>query len=93
MAKPGDLLVIFSDGISEAANAEEEEFWEERLLHVIEDNWGKSSGEIYEAILTRIQSFLGRQLPQDDQTLMVVRLQPISSNPSSLHSQAEILTS
>jgi len=93
VAQPGDLLLIFSDGISEAANADDEEFGEERLLHAIEDNWGKSAGEICEAILARIRSFLGRQLPQDDQTLMVVRLQPISSNPSTLLSEAEILTS
>jgi hypothetical protein len=89
----GDLLVIFSDGISEAANAEEEEFGEERLLEVIEDNWQKSSGEICEAILARIRSFLGRQWPQDDQTLMIARLQPIRSDLSSLRSQTEGVTS
>jgi sigma-B regulation protein RsbU (phosphoserine phosphatase) len=92
-AQPGDLLVIFSDGISEAANAKEEEFGEERLLEVIEENWEKSSEEICDAILARIRSFLGSQWPQDDQTLMVVRLQPISLDLSSLRSQTESLTS
>jgi hypothetical protein len=93
VAQAGDLLVIFSDGISEAANAEEEEFGEERLLHVIEDNWEKSSAEICESILARIRSFLGRQWPQDDQTLMVVRLQPIGSDLAPLRSQDETATS
>jgi Stage II sporulation protein E (SpoIIE) len=74
----GDLLVIFSDGIPEAANAKQEEFSEERLLRVIEDNWEHSSSEIRDAILGRVRSFLGRQLPQDDQTLMVVRFEPVS---------------
>jgi len=93
VAQAGDLLVIFSDGISEAANAEEEEFGEERLLEVIEDNWQKSSGEICDSILARIRSFLGRQWPQDDQTLMIARLQPIRPDLSSLCSQTESVTS
>jgi hypothetical protein len=82
VAQAGDLLVIFSDGISEAANDQQEEFGEERLLHVVEDNWEKSSAEICDSILAHIRSFLGRQSPHDDQTLMVVRLQPIRSNPA-----------
>jgi serine phosphatase RsbU (regulator of sigma subunit) len=93
VAQAGDLLVIFSDGISEAANAEEEEFGEERLLQVIEENWEKSSVEICDAILARIRSFLGRRSPQDDQTLMVARLQPISSNLSPGRAQTESVTS
>jgi serine phosphatase RsbU (regulator of sigma subunit) len=93
VVRGGDLLVIFSDGISEAANAEDEEFGEERLLEVIEDNWQKSSAEICEAILARIGSFLVREWPQDDQTLMIARLQPIRSDLSSLRSQTESVTS
>lgn len=93
VAQAGDLLVIFSDGIPEAANAQEEEFGEERLLHVIEENWEKSSGEICDAILARIRSFLGRQWPQDDQTLMVARLQPIRSDLSAPRSETESVTS
>ena len=93
VAQAGDLLVIFSDGISEAANAQEEEFGEERLLQVIQDNWQKSSAEICDSILARIRAFLGRQWPQDDQTLMVVRLQPISSDLGVLGSQTQIATS
>ena len=89
VAQAGDLLVIFSDGISEAANAQEEEFGEERLLQVIEENWEKSSVEICDAIFSRIRAFLGRRFPQDDQTLMVARLQPIRSNLSASDAQTE----
>jgi serine phosphatase RsbU (regulator of sigma subunit) len=85
----GDLLVIFSDGIPEAANAQEEEFGEARLQQVIEDNWENSAGQIRDAILAQVRSFLGRRLPQDDQTLMVVRLQPVRSHPSGLRSEME----
>jgi len=89
----GDLLVIFSDGIPEAANAHGEEFGEARLQRVIEDNWENSASQIRDAILARVRSFLGRRSPQDDQTLMVVRLQPVGSNRSGLRPEAEQVTS
>ncbi len=73
--KPGDLLVVFSDGILEAANSADEEFGEERILKAVEDNWFGSPTEIRDAILSRVRTFLGKELPHDDQTLMVVRLQ------------------
>jgi serine phosphatase RsbU (regulator of sigma subunit) len=73
--QPGDLLVVFSDGILEAANSADEEFGEERILNAVEDNWMGSPTEIRDAILSRVKTFLGKELPHDDQTLMVVRLQ------------------
>jgi hypothetical protein len=76
--QPGDLLVMFSDGIPEAANAKAEEFGEARLLDTIEQNWSKSSSVIGDSIFAGVRAFLGRQPAQDDQTLLVVRLQPVS---------------
>jgi hypothetical protein len=75
--EPGDLLVIFSDGVVEAANARDEEFGEEGVLRVVEENWAKPAIEIRDAILSSVRQYLGKQLPHDDQTLMVVRLQPV----------------
>jgi serine phosphatase RsbU (regulator of sigma subunit) len=75
--QPGDLLVVFSDGILEAANAADEEFGEERILQAVEENWSESPTEICDAVLAKVRNFLGKQLPHDDQTLMVVRLQPV----------------
>lgn len=74
---PGDLLVVFSDGILEAANSQDEEFGEERILPAVEENWGGSPTEICDAILAKVRVFLGKELPHDDQTLMVVRLQKV----------------
>ncbi len=73
--KPGDLLVVFSDGILEAANSADEEFGEERILKAVEDNWPGSPTEIRDAILSRVRTFLGKELPHDDQMPMQVRLQ------------------
>jgi hypothetical protein len=74
---PGDLLVVFSDGILEAANSLDEEFGEERILPAVEESWGGSPTEICDAILAKVRIFLGKELPHDDQTLMVVRLQKV----------------
>ena len=75
MVGAGDLLVIYSDGIVEAADAHEQEFGEERLISVIERNWRKPPAEICESILASTESFVGREAPQDDQTLLIVRLE------------------
>jgi serine phosphatase RsbU (regulator of sigma subunit) len=74
--QPDDLLIVFSDGVLEAANAEDEEFGEERILATVQQNWNRSSLEIRDAILSNVREFLGKELPHDDQTLMVVRLHP-----------------
>jgi sigma-B regulation protein RsbU (phosphoserine phosphatase) len=74
---PGDLLVMYSDGILEAQGKDENEFGEERVRQVIRENWAKSPTEIRNAILSSVRQFLGGQAPHDDQTLLVVRLQPV----------------
>ena len=74
---PGDLLVVFSDGILEAANSLDEEFGEEGVLASIERNPNKAPDEICAAILADVRTFLGKELPQDDQTLLVVRLDAV----------------
>lgn len=74
--QPGDLLVMYSDGILEAQGADEEEFGEERVIRAIRENWNASPNAICAAILADIRRFLGDQAPHDDQTLLVVRLEP-----------------
>ncbi len=75
--QPGDLLVVFSDGILEAANALDQEFGEDRIVDAVRKNWAGSPTEICDAVLAGVRQFLGKMLPHDDQTLMVVRLQKV----------------
>jgi sigma-B regulation protein RsbU (phosphoserine phosphatase) len=70
---PGDLMVLYSDGVVEAANAAEEEFGEERLASIIRENWSRPSIEIRDEIMRQVQAFVGREQVQDDLTLLVVR--------------------
>jgi serine phosphatase RsbU (regulator of sigma subunit) len=73
--QPGDLLVVFSDGIFEALNASDEEFGEERILDVVSRNWTGTPTQICDAVLAGVRTFLGETPAHDDQTLMIVRLQ------------------
>ncbi len=72
--QPGDLLVLYSDGIVEAANATEEEFGEERLCGIIQENCARPSSEILDEILKQVRAFIKEAPPQDDMTLVVARI-------------------
>ena len=76
VVEPDDLLAIYSDGIVEAADPQDEEFGEERLISVIERNRNRPAGEICRAILEEVKSFTGGGLLQDDQTIVITRLTP-----------------
>lgn len=71
--QPGDVLVMFSDGVVEAVNKQGEEFGELRLAELIRANAHRSAGELQEAIVGALRSFTGDCEQQDDVTLLVVR--------------------
>ncbi|MBI3476391.1 MAG: serine/threonine-protein phosphatase [Acidobacteria bacterium] len=81
--KAGDLLVAFTDGISEAMNAADEEFGELRRMETIECNGGLSSDELAKRVLCAVDEFVGSAQQRDDMTLMGMRLieAPQSSAP------------
>jgi sigma-B regulation protein RsbU (phosphoserine phosphatase) len=71
---PGDLLVLYSDGVTEAPNALEEQFGEERLIAVIRGSSPQASAAwIRNEILRQVRLFIGETEVQDDLTLVVVR--------------------
>jgi sigma-B regulation protein RsbU (phosphoserine phosphatase) len=67
----GDRLVLYTDGVTEACNSDDEEFGEERLLHVLQENTASSAVEIQKQILQSVAAF-SRGTWQDDATLLVV---------------------
>ncbi|MCP5120764.1 MAG: PP2C family protein-serine/threonine phosphatase [bacterium] len=69
----GDILVLYSDGVVEAANADEVEFGEERLAAILETSHSLPAAEIRDEILRQVRDFVGGEQLQDDLTLMVVR--------------------
>jgi len=76
--RPGDLLVVFSDGVSEATNAEGAEFGEDGIVESVKRAWQKPAGGVCDSVLADVREFLGDELPHDDQTLMVIRLERVA---------------
>ena len=62
---PGDLLVLFTDGISEAMNLDDEEWGEDRLLQSIQISRGASADELLKH-LSRLLPALPAPTPQHD---------------------------
>jgi sigma-B regulation protein RsbU (phosphoserine phosphatase) len=71
--KPGDAIVTFSDGISEAFNSAGEEFGDDRLVKSVESHRGKTPQAMLDAILSEVRAFCGDAPQSDDLTAMVVR--------------------
>jgi sigma-B regulation protein RsbU (phosphoserine phosphatase) len=73
-ATAGDVIVLFSDGITEAPNRRDEQFGEERLLALAQQHADLPARAICDAILADVRAFTGDRPSPDDQTLLVVRL-------------------
>lgn len=69
----GDILVIFSDGITEAVNQNFTEFGERNLVKVIKMNMNKTPKEITYAILDEVIKYSKNGEYSDDKTLVVVK--------------------
>ena len=73
----GDLFVLFTDGISEAMNADEDLFGENRLSTLIEDHAELPFDELRERILREVRDFTGELGPHDDMTLILLKIDEI----------------
>ena len=70
--QPGDKLVLSTDGITEAENAQLEEFGEDRLVEAARSRDG-SALEIQRAIMQQVTNFCSGNF-RDDATLLVLRI-------------------
>jgi len=73
-ANPGDLLLLVSDGITEAPDADGRPYGDDRLLEVLERSRTLPASAIRDAILASVAAFTHDAPPPDDRTLLVVRL-------------------
>ena len=71
--EPGDTLVMYTDGLTEAMNEQREIFGEERLWSVIEANGDKDAQAMMEAILGAVEDFVKEVARSDDLTLIVLK--------------------
>jgi len=69
----GDILILFTDGLTEIENKKHVEFSNKRLIEVIDRHHDKSAENIVSNIVDAIEKYTGSDSPQDDQTLLLVK--------------------
>ncbi len=70
---PGSVLLLYSDGITEAMNDREEEFGEEKLANIIMENLDDSAEKIIGKVLNAVQGHVGQTPQMDDMTMVVIK--------------------
>jgi sigma-B regulation protein RsbU (phosphoserine phosphatase) len=70
---PGDWLIVFSDGVSEALSATGEEYGEGRILSVVQRNVELEPQKLLEAVFSDVREFARGAAQNDDITAMVLR--------------------
>ncbi len=70
---PGDMLVLYTDGVTEAENADEEEFSASRLLDTLASHRQLPVEPLLQTVVAAVQQFSGGSDQQDDITLVIAR--------------------
>lgn len=73
LLEPGDLLVAFSDGVTESMNAEDEQFGEERLVMTIHDSYSEHASAIINRITRSVDVFSAGHEQSDDISVIAMR--------------------
>jgi sigma-B regulation protein RsbU (phosphoserine phosphatase) len=71
----GDIIVLYTDGITEAMNADSDLFGDNRLSNIVEEHGHLESGELRERILREIEAFVGGADQHDDMTMILMKVQ------------------
>ena len=71
--RPGDLLCLYSDGITECASLQDEELGEARLIELLRGVADRPVGEILEAVEEAVTDFAEGAAQGDDQTMVLIR--------------------
>jgi sigma-B regulation protein RsbU (phosphoserine phosphatase) len=74
--RPGDTLVLFSDGVSEAFDEAEGLLGEERLLEQLDERPGRTAGETVQSVLAAVQAHVGTARQSDDISVVASRWCP-----------------
>lgn len=74
--KPGDVIVLYTGGVTEAMDADGQFFGTKRLKEVVAASAGSSAQQLLENVIAAVQGFAGPDSPSDDIALVVVRRCP-----------------
>ncbi len=70
---PGDGIVLYTDGLTEAENKQGQQYQIERLCQIVSTHWGKSATEIQQAVINDVQNHVGDHKLFDDITIVVLK--------------------
>jgi len=70
---PGDLLVMYTDGVTDATNEDDEDFGADRLVELVRGNCRKSAEELKDIIYDEVRKFVGNAPQFDDLTLLILK--------------------
>ncbi|HEV3129090.1 MAG TPA: SpoIIE family protein phosphatase [Solirubrobacteraceae bacterium] len=71
---PGDLLLLYTDGVVEAADPEQDQFGDERLSELLAGSDGATPAELIDSVLEAVEGHTDGQPQRDDVTLVALRL-------------------
>jgi sigma-B regulation protein RsbU (phosphoserine phosphatase) len=71
---PGDVLLVYSDGISEAMNADDEEWGEEKLAKATAAAFPCGAQELIDKLFVAADAFVAGAVQHDDMTVVVVSM-------------------
>ena len=69
----GDVVILYTDGITEAENSSKLQYGIERLCEVAKQNWQKSAKEIRQIVIEDVRQHIGQNKVYDDITLLVIK--------------------
>lgn len=99
--QPGDVFVLYTDGVVESRNPNGDEYGYERLLDALREHRHEEAADLHCALLADLTDFMVDKTYDDDMTLVVLKWHGISTasgashaerNGAHRHSQANILT-
>ncbi|MGB0383389.1 MAG: DAHL domain-containing protein [Ardenticatenaceae bacterium] len=71
--EPGDGVVLYTDGITEAENISREQYGVERMCTILSRHWQYSAEAIKDVVIEDLRSFIGQQKVYDDITLLIIK--------------------
>ncbi len=71
--QPGDGIVLYTDGITEAQNIEEKQYGIERLCEIVSSSWSGNAKEVQKSVITDVKDYISTQKILDDITLLVLK--------------------
>jgi len=70
---PGDIVILYTDGVTEMRNEQQEEYGLQRVNRLIVENSYLNAEEIVRLIVDDLEKFRGQEPPHDDTTILVLK--------------------